>query len=324
MSAQEHSTSHILQSLVVNLTIAATKAVAAVFTGSGAMLAEALHSAADCLNQLFLLIGVKQAKRKPDASHPLGYGRATYFWSFLVALMLFTGGGVFSIYEGLHKIGEPEPVTRVWLGIAILGFSLALEGYSTYSNIRELHQRRGSTPFWQYLRTTKDADLVVVFGENSAAVLGLAFALAALVLAAVTGDGRWDGIGSLLIGLVLVAVAIFLATEVKSLLLGESADPVVAEAVQRVVAETHELDRVLSLITLQQGPGEVLVAVKLAFAYKLDIDAACATINAFESRLRQLRPEVRWCFVEPDIPRISSSRAVESGAVHETASGNRP
>jgi len=310
MSDQEHSTSHILQSLVVNLIIAATKGVAAVFTKSGAMLAEALHSSADCLNQLFLLIGVKQARRKPDPSHPLGYGRATYFWSFLVALMLFTGGGVFSIYEGIHKLAEPEAVERVWLGIAILLFSLLLEGWSTFSNVRDLNARRGATPFWQYLRTTKDADLVVVFGENSAASLGLVFALAALVLAAVTGDGRWDGAGSLLVGLVLVAVAIFLATEIKSLLLGESAAPEVERAVRQVAGETHEIDRVLSLITLQQGPGEVLVAVKLAFAYKVDIDAACATINGFEERLRELRPDVRWCFVEPDLPRIASSRSV--------------
>jgi len=315
MSDQEHSTKHIFQSLAVNMIIAATKGVVAVFTKSGAMLAEAIHSSADCLNQLLLLVGVKQSRQKPDALHPLGYGRATYFWSFLVALMLFTGGGVFSIYEGIHKIHEPEAVERVWLGIGILVFSLLLEGWSTFSNIRDLNQKRGATPFFEYLRTTKDADLVVIFGENAAASLGLLFALAALVLAATTGDGRWDGVGSLLVGLVLVAVAIFLAVEVKSLLLGESADPEVEKAVRQVVSETEEVERILSLITLQQGQGEVLVAVKLAFAYKLDIDAACATINAFEARLRQLRPEVRWCFVEPDIPRVAPSlRGAEKGA----------
>ena len=219
----EHSTGHIIQSLAVNVLIAVTKAIAAFFTKSGAMLAEALHSFSDCGNQILLLIGVRQARKPPDASHPLGYGRALYFWSFLVALMLFAGGGVFSVYEGVHKVREPEPVEKVWLGLLILFISIALEGGATISNIRELNKRRGKTPFFQYLGETKDSDLIVVFGENSAAVLGLMFAILALVLAWKTNDGRWDGIGSILIGAVLIGVAIFLARKVQSLLLGEAA-----------------------------------------------------------------------------------------------------
>jgi len=300
----EHGTAHIIQSLAVNLAIAAVKAVAAFFTKSGSMLAEALHSFSDCGNQILLLIGVRQSKKPPDATHPLGYGRAVYFWSFLVALMLFLGGGVFSIYEGIHKIREPEPVERVWLGVGILAVSLVLEGGATLSNIRELNKRRaGKKSFFRYLRETTDSDLIVVFGENSAAVLGLALAIAALGLAATTGDGRWDGIGSAAIGLVLVAVAIFLATKVSSLLLGEAADPEVTETANAIAKEVPGMDRVLNLLTMQQGPGEVLVHVKIAFEPALTVSDACRAINDFEARLRKARPECRWVYVEPDIPR---------------------
>jgi cation diffusion facilitator family transporter len=190
-------TSHIKQSLFVNLAIATAKGVAAAFTGSGALLAETIHSAADCGNQVLLLLGVNQSKRPPDARHPLGYGRALYFWSFMVALLLFSGGGVFSIYEGIHKISHPEPVEKAWLGLLILGFSILLEGYATFSNIKEANVRRKGKPFFQYLRETKDSDFVVVMGENSAATAGLLFAIIALFVASATGDSRWDAAGSL-------------------------------------------------------------------------------------------------------------------------------
>ena len=303
------STSHIVQSLLTNVAIAIMKAVAALFTGSGAMLAEALHSFADCGNQLLLLIGVRQARKPPDPTHPLGYGRAVYFWSFMVALLLFTGGGAFSIYEGIHKIHEPEKVERVWLGLAILAGSLLLEGGSTLSNIKELNKRRGSKPFFQYIRDTKDSDLIVVFGENSAAVFGLVFAILALFLASATGDGRWDGAGSLVIGLILVGVAVFLAIEVKSLLLGESADPEIEAGARAAVAEMPELSRVLHLITVQQGPGEVMVAMKVAFAVQIGVDDVCGVINVLEKKLRARCPEVRWLFVEPDVPRVTAGPA---------------
>jgi cation diffusion facilitator family transporter len=300
---EEHGTAHIVQSLAVNLLIAAIKAVAAFFTKSGAMLAEALHSFSDCGNQILLLVGVRQARRPPDASHPLGYGRALYFWSFMVAMMLFTGGGLFSIYEGYEKLHTPEPVERVWLGLLILTVSLVLEGGATLSNIKELKKRAGKKPFFQYLKETKDSDLVVVFGENSAAVLGLSLAIVALGLASLTKDGRWDGAGSMAIGAVLVAVAVFLATKVKSLLLGEAADPEIDEAARQTALEFPELHRVLNCITLQQGPGEVFVSIKISFRSGLDIDEVCRIINRFEEKLRGRVPEARWIFVEPDIDR---------------------
>ncbi|MBK7394972.1 MAG: cation diffusion facilitator family transporter [Myxococcales bacterium] len=301
---EDHSTKHIIQSLLVNVTIAAIKAVAAVLTKSGSMLAEAIHSSADCGNQVLLLIGVKSARRKPDATHPLGYGRDVYFWSFIVALLLFTGGGVFSVYEGIHKILAPEPVERVGLGATILGISLVLEGYATLSNVKEMNQRRKERGFFQYLRETKDSDLVVIFGENAAAVLGLAVALAALLLAGKTKDGRWDGGGSLVIGIVLCAVAVFLGREIKSLLLGESADPEIEAAVRAIGDDHADIDRVLHVVTVQQGPGEVMVAVKVSFKEKLPVDDVCRSINDFEAKLRKARPEIRWLFVEPDIDQL--------------------
>ena len=295
------STAHIIQALIANSVIAVAKGVAAVFTGSGAMMAETLHSLADCGNQLLLLFGVKRSRKPPDDAHPLGYGRALYFWSFMVALLLFLGGGVYSIYEGIHKIRAPEEVSKVWIGLLILGVSLAIEGWATFGNIRELNRRRGDVPFFRFLRRTKDSDLVVVFGENSAAVLGLALAMAALAVGHTTGDGRWDGVGSLAIGVVLLAVAVFLAVEVKSLLVGESADPVIEKAIHELVPEHPHIIEVLRLLTVQQGPGEVVVAMKLRMKADLDTAELCKAINDFEKALSERAPEVRWCFAEPDV-----------------------
>jgi cation diffusion facilitator family transporter len=298
MSAE--STSEIIKALVVNVVIAVFKGVAAAITGSGAMLAETLHSFADCGNQLLLLKGVRASRKPADREHPLGYGRSMYFYSFIVALLLFLGGGVFSIYEGVHKLEHPEPVGDITAALIILALSLGLEGWSTLGNIKAMAKRRGVTPFFRYLRETKDSDLIVVFGENSAAVLGLILALAALVLAKETNDGRWDAVGSLAIGVVLVGVAAFLAREVKSLLVGESADPSLLKSFEELAANDPNVERVLNVLTLQQGPGEIVVAAKLKFRSGLDTDTLVEAINAFERALKARVPEVRWSFIEPD------------------------
>ena len=207
-----HGTGHIIQSLLVNIAIATFKGFAAFMTGSGAMLAETVHSFSDCANQAVLLVGVRQARKPADAQHPLGYGRSVYFWSFMVAMLLFTIGGMFSIYEGLHKYSNPEPVQAIAWGIGILLFSLALEGYATFSNVVELNKRRGDDSFFGHLKKTKDSDLIVIFGENSAAVFGLILALIAMLTSYYTGDGRYDALGSVAIGVVLICVAIFHCT----------------------------------------------------------------------------------------------------------------
>lgn len=301
--SDSHSNSHILQALGVNVLISVSKGIAAYFTGSGAMLAETIHSASDCANQILLLLGVSLAKKPPTAKHPLGQGRELYFWSFMVALLLFTGGGVFSIYEGIHKLEHPEPVEWVWVGLVILILSLVLEGYSTISNIKELNSRRGSGPFFRFLQQTKDSDLVVVFGENLAASLGLMAAIPALLLAWYTGDPKWDALGSLVIGIILIGVALFLSIEVRSLLVGEGADPRVEDAVRETIPEFPRITQLLHLITIQEGPGKVLVLMKLAFQPESAVTDVSATINDFETALRKRCPEIIWSFIEPDMPR---------------------
>jgi divalent metal cation (Fe/Co/Zn/Cd) transporter len=209
---------------------------------------------------------------------------------------------VFSIYEGLHKIRHPEAVGSITVGVIVLGIALALEGWATYGNIVELGRRRGATPFFRFLRETKDSDLVVVFGENSAAVVGLVFALIAVILAKVTGDGRWDGAGSLAVGVVLVGVAVFLAVEIKSLLVGENADPALERTIRDLIADEPRILELIRLISVQQGPGEVMVAMKLRFQAGLATGGElCDVINRLEARIAERAPEVRWSFIEPDV-----------------------
>ncbi len=294
------SRGEIVKSLVVNVLIACAKGVAAVISGSGAMLAETLHSFADCGNQLLLLRGAHALKKPADRLHPFGYGRTMYFYSFIVALLLFFGGGVFSIREGLHKTLHPSAVEDIRIAIGILMFSLVLEGWSLWGNLRVIKRRRGDKSFVRYLRETKDSDLIVVTGENSAAVVGLVFALAALVLAHETGDGEWDGIGSLAIGLVLVGVATFLAREIKSLLVGEAADASIVPILEHLADVDPNVDKVLNVLTLQQGPGEIMVAMKLKMRSGMHTDELVEAINEFERQIKVAIPEVRWSFIEPD------------------------
>ena len=294
------SSGEVIKSLIVNSIIATSKGIGAFITGSGAMLAETLHSFADCGNQLLLLFGIKQSRKPADEKHPLGYGRSMYFWSFIVALLLFSGGGMFSIYEGVHKLQHPEPVGDVLIAIVILALAIVLEGWATYGNIKVMNQKRGTTPMFKYLRETKDSDLVVVFGENSAAVLGLVLALIAILIAKQTGDGRWDAVGSLAIGGVLIGVAVFLAVEVKSLLVGESADPLVTKVAHELAAADPNVEKVLRVLTVQQGPGEIVVAMKLKFRAGLQTDELVAAINSFERALEARVPEAKWSFIEPD------------------------
>ncbi len=299
--ANNHGTSHIIQSLVVNLLITVSKGFAAFMTHSGAMLAETIHSFADCANQALLLVGVRQARRPADEKHPLGYGRSVYFWSFMVAMLLFSVGGMFSIYEGIHKYSSSEPIHNVAWGAGILIFSILLEGYAAYSNIVEMNKRRGKMGFFQYLKETKDSDLIVIFGENSAAVLGLIIALIFMMASYYTGDGRYDAIGSLLIGLVLIGVAIFLSVEVKSLLIGESADPKIANTARQIAIDHPHIKALINCITVQQGPGEVLVCVKITCEENLSALHVSTLINEFEASLRGSCPEVKWLYVEPDL-----------------------
>ena len=293
-------TGYIIRALVANFLIACAKGVGAFITGSGAMLAETLHSLSDCVNQLLLLLGVSRAKKPADAAHPLGYGRSLYFWSFMVAILLFLGGGAYSIYEGAHKLQHPEPLTSPYIAVAILAFALVIEAWAMMGAVKTINVRKGKRTLWRYLRESKDSDLVVIFGEDLAAVLGLALALVAVLVAWGTGDATFDAIGTLCIGAVLIGVAIFLAVEVKSLLVGEAADPFLIETLEQVAAEDVRIERVLRAIAVQQGPGEVMLACKLKFKSDLTGTTMVAAINEFEQRLQAKAPEIKWCFVEPD------------------------
>jgi cation diffusion facilitator family transporter len=294
------STKVILTSLAANVGIALAKTAAALVTGSGSMLAEALHSFSDCANQILLLVGNRQAQRPPSEAHPMGHGRASYLWSFLVALMLFFGGGIVAIYEGVHKVLHPEPVERVGWAFLVLGLSLALEGASLAQCLAEVKKLGGEGSLTSRLRDTKNADLIVVTGENFAAVVGLSLAAVFLLVAWLTHNGVWDGLGSVAVGLCLIGVALFLGRETQSLVLGESGDPSIEGHVKAALAEDPRLVSMLRLVTLQQGPGEVWLAMKVKPREGLSGAELIETINELESRVRSRCPEVKWQFVEPD------------------------
>jgi cation diffusion facilitator family transporter len=297
--AKADSQKTIFYALGANFSIFVAKLAAALVTGSGAMAAEAVHSLADCGNQGLLLLGMKSAKAPPTPEHPLGHGKAIYFWSFLVALMLFSVGGTYSLYEGWHKLHDPEPLRRAWIAIAVLSFGIVAESGSMWGCLHEVNKARGKRSLWRWFRESRQSELIVIFGEDLAALLGLVFALIAIVLTVVTGDPLFDAIGTLAIGVLLVVVALFIAIEVKALLIGQSVDPELRDAIEAFIEQRPEVERVFNLITLQLGP-DVMIAVKAGMrrdATALDLVNA---INAVERDLKARFPEIRWSFFEPD------------------------
>jgi cation diffusion facilitator family transporter len=299
MSHQDASVKSIIFALSANLGIAITKTVAAVMTGSGAMLAESIHSYADCGNQGLLFLGLKTAKKKPDEEHPLGYGKSTYFWSFIVALMLFSLGGLFSIYEGIHKLNSTEELNNPMIAIVVLSVSLLLEGASLWGCITQINKLRHGESLWQWLKNSRQSELVVVFGEDVAALMGLFFALVAVILSLVTGNSVYDSIGSIGIGVLLVIVSFFVAVKVKSLLIGQSADQTVRSDIRLFLEKRTEVEEVLNLITLQLGP-QIMVAVKAKMTEKQSVDMMLHHIYNCEKDLYAAFPSVQWVFFEPD------------------------
>ncbi|MGV8932371.1 MAG: cation diffusion facilitator family transporter [Luteimonas sp.] len=300
MAGHGDSSRAIWFALGANFAIACAKGVAAFFTGSSAMLAETVHSLADCGNQLLLLLGMKQAKRPASPEYPLGYGKAIYFWSFLVAVMLFTVGGMFSLYEGLHKLQNPEPLRQWWWAVGVLVFGIIAESMSMRACLQEVNKARGGRTLWQWFRGSRQAELVVIFGEDLAALFGLVFALCAVLLAVATGNPVWDAIGTIAIGVLLIVVAIFVAIEVKAMLIGQSVEPARQAQLRSFIAARPEIDEVISLITLQLG-NEVMVAVQARMHEAGSVEALLAQINAVERAMKAEFPEVRWSFFEPDL-----------------------
>lgn len=299
MSHQDASVKSILFALLANLGIAITKTVAAVITGSGAMLAESIHSYADCGNQGLLFLGLKKAKRKPDTEHPLGYGKEIYFYSFIVALVLFSMGGLFSIYEGLHKINSHEGLKSPMIAIVVLSISMLLEAASLYGCITQINKLRHNVSLWTWFKNSRQSELVVVLGEDIAALLGLSFALISVGLAVITGNPVFDAIGSIGIGVLLIIISVFLAVKIKSLLIGQSTDKELRTAILIFLDNRPEINRTLSLITLQLG-SHIMVAIKAKMTKVDSADQMICNINTCESELRKTYPAIEWVFFEPD------------------------
>ncbi|NQD36143.1 cation diffusion facilitator family transporter [Permianibacter sp. IMCC34836] len=289
----------IISALIANGAIALAKFVAAAITGSGSMLAEAVHSTADCGNQLLLLLGLKQAKKPPSPDFPLGYGKETYFWSFIVALMLFSLGGVFSIYEGWHKLHQPEPLSYPMVALAVLGFGIIAEGLSMRACLHEVNKSRGRQTLWQWFKHSRNAELVVIFGEDLAALLGLSFAFIAVLVAWITGNPMYDAIGSIAIGVLLVVVAFFVGTEVKALLVGQGVEDRTRQDMIGFLEQQPDVHQVFNCVTLQLGP-DVMVAVKVKMRPLVSATDLIDAINRTEKAFKQQFPQVLWLFFEPD------------------------
>jgi cation diffusion facilitator family transporter len=299
MSHQDASNKSILFALLANLGIAITKTVAAVVTGSGAMLAESIHSFADCGNQGLLFLGLRASRKKPDDEHPLGHGKEIYFWSFIVALILFSMGGLFSIYEGIHKISLHEGLRYPLVAIVVLSVSMMLEGASLYGCLIQINKLRRNKSLWEWFRNSRQSELIVVLGEDVAALLGLSFALISVVLSIVTGNTLFDAIGSIGIGLLLIVVSFFLAIKVKSLLIGQSSDNETRKEIKTFLESRPEIDQILNLITIQLG-SQVMVAIKAKMTDVETVGQLIDNINICESELKKENPAIRWIFFEPD------------------------
>ena len=264
------------------------------------MLAEAIHSFADCGNQILLFIGLRQSVKPPDADHPLGYGKVSYFWSFVVALLLFSMGGLFSIYEGWHKLNHPEPLNQAWVALIVLGLSIGLETASTVGCLREIRKLRGDRGLLEWIKRTRNAELVVVLGEDWAALLGLVTAFVFVALAAYTGDPFYDAVGSICIGVILIVISLWVARRIKSLIVGKSAEPALQQLIQKFIAEDDAIEKVFNVITMQFG-ANVMLAAKVGLRPDVTLARAIDRINVLEQNIKAEFPEVAWCFMEPDI-----------------------
>ncbi|QIS22405.1 cation diffusion facilitator family transporter [Nocardia terpenica] len=293
----------ILAALSANLGIAIAKFVGAAITGSGSMLAEAVHSVADTGNQGLLLLGQNRAAQEADEKHPFGYARNRYFYSFVVALVLFTLGAMYAIWEGVHKIRHPEELSSPVVAVVILALAAALEGYSFTTAMRESAPLRGGAGWWRFIRTSRNPELPVVLLEDTGALIGLLIALAAVVLTMLTGNAVWDGIGTLGIGILLGAIAVVLIVEMKSLLIGEGATPEEVRAIRENLVDGTRIDRVIHLRTEYLGPEDLMIAAKVAIVPGLDIAAVAEAIDAAESRVRTAVPTAKLMYIEPDLYR---------------------
>ncbi|MCP3800516.1 cation diffusion facilitator family transporter [Allokutzneria sp. A3M-2-11 16] len=298
-------TKAIVAALLANAGIAVSKFVGFFITGSSSMLAEAVHSVADTSNQGLLLVGQKTARRRPTEEHPFGYGRDRYFYSFVVALLLFTLGSVFALYEGIHKLEAPEQLTSPMVAVVILVVAIVLETFSFRTAIVESRAVKGDATWWEFIRRAKTPELPVVLLEDAGALFGLVLALGGVGLTYVTGNPVWDAVGTICIGVLLGVIAIILIGETKSLLIGEGANPDVLKVIVEEL-QAGKVDRVLHIRTQYIGPDELLVAAKISLIGTRDIDDVAQAIDDAEHRVRARVPEARLMYLEPDIDRSTA------------------
>ncbi|EFF91381.1 MULTISPECIES: cation diffusion facilitator family transporter [Streptomyces] len=312
----------IVAALGANLAIAVSKFVAFAFSGSSSMLAEGVHSLADSGNQFLLLIGGKKAQREATPQHPFGYGRERYIYAFLVSIVLFSIGGMFAIYEGYEKISHPHELENWYWPVAVLAFAICAEGFSFRTAIKESNELRGKLSWGQFIRRAKAPELPVVLLEDFGALIGLVLALGGVGLALITGDGVWDGIGTVCIGVLLVAIALVLAVETKSLLLGEAAGVEVVRQIEDATVDGESVTRIIHMRTLHLGPEELLVAAKIAVRHDDSAAEVAAAIDAAEARIRAAVPIARVIYLEPDV--YSETEAAKGPDPEATPGGPTP
>jgi cation diffusion facilitator family transporter len=302
-------TKAVLAALVANLGIAVSKFVAFLITSSSSMLAEAIHSLADSGNQVLLLVGNRRSQRRATEEHPFGYGRERYIYAFIVAIVLFTVGGLFAVYEGIEKIRHPHEVESAFVAIAVLVVAIGLESFSLRTAVQESNHVRHGAPWVQFIRHSRSPELPVVLLEDIGALLGLVFALLGVTLTVLTDDTVWDGIGTLTIGVLLVCIAVVLALETKSMLLGESAAPGEIAKIRSVLEGTPGVRRLIHLRTLHLGPDELLVAAKIEIDHDATVPEVAQAIDAAEARVREVVPTARVMYLEPDLYREPAAPA---------------
>jgi cation diffusion facilitator family transporter len=303
MAGGEHGTKAVIAALLANLGIAGGKLAGFVITGSASMLAESIHSLADSGNQALLLLGSKRARRAADREHPFGYGRERYFWAFVVALVLFALGGAFAIYEGVSKLRHPHHVDSPEVAVGILALAVLLEGLSFRTAVKEARKIKGDAGWWRFIRRSKNPELPVVLLEDFGALVGLVLALVAVGLTLATDDPMWDGAGTVGIGVLLTVIAVILAVEMKSLLIGESADKTVRETIRSAVEIEPAVERLIHLRTQHLGPEELFVGVKVSFIGDLSLREVADAVNRIEANVRANVPTVGIMYVEPEVMR---------------------
>jgi len=311
----EGGTKAVVAALLANTGIAITKFIAWAFSGSSAMLAEAVHSVADAGNQLLLLFGGRQARRQADQEHPFGYGRERYVYAFVVAIILFSVGGVFSLYEGVQKLEEPHPLENWWIPLVVLAVAITMESFSLRTAVRESNRVRGGRSWIEFVRRAKQPELPVILLEDVAALLGLVFALLGVGLTVLTGNPLFDGLATLCIGALLVTVAIVLGIETKSLLVGEGANPEDLSAIRAAIEGNALVERVIHMKTLYLGPDELLVAAKLALPRSSSTPEAAAAIDQVEKAIRAAVPHATMIYLEPDVWRGASADPPPTDAI---------